>query len=183
MQPVEVAPPRESKLAATTESPCCDTGPSVMTGAECCPLVVKCDSTGGRTDAADVPKSSKLLLPAEAMLDNCSLPYCADPAELKDESLYVEAGAAAVQHTTCRRVRFASAATIVYEITPCAEIYGVHPREFVFEKDYSMSPSAGFTDIETAWKRYRGDVDEEDKESASDESDASGWDEVFEIST
>lgn len=30
---------------------------------------------------------------------------------------------------------------IVYDITPYAEIYGIHPREFDFEKGYAMAPA------------------------------------------
>jgi len=54
-------------------------------------------------------------------------------------------------HAT-RRVRFDMSATVIHEVTAYAEIYGAHPREFVFDKDSQMIAaarggfvSAGFT--------------------------------------
>lgn len=40
-----------------------------------------------------------------------------------------------------RRVTFNLEAVTVHEIPPYAEIYGLHPREFVFDKNYYMIPS------------------------------------------
>jgi hypothetical protein len=54
-------------------------------------------------------------------------------------------------HAT-RHVRLDLSTTVIHEVTPYAEIYGVHPREFVFDKDSQMIAaarggfvSAGFT--------------------------------------
>jgi len=62
-----------------------------------------------------------------------------------------------------RGVRIDDASPIVYEITPYAAIYGLHPREFVFDGRYFMVPADGFNEMaaacETEW------ADEEDSDS------------------
>jgi len=41
-----------------------------------------------------------------------------------------------------KSVHFDFDATIIYEVTPYAEIYGEHPRTFVFDRDFFMVPAA-----------------------------------------
>jgi hypothetical protein len=65
-------------------------------------------------------------------------------------------------------VKFHDPISKIYEITPCSEIYGMHPREFVFDKFYFMLPADGVTDIGAAWKR-RNFIEEEDSDGDSDE--------------
>jgi len=66
----------------------------------------------------------------------------------------------------------------VYEITPYSEIFGLHPREFVFDKFYCMLPAEGFADVGAAWKRQNGTGEEDSDDSDSDEedcTDACAW--------
>jgi len=42
-----------------------------------------------------------------------------------------------------RRVSFDEDANTVHEITPYSEIYGLHPREFVFGRDFRVLPALG----------------------------------------
>mmetsp|Transcript_80395 Transcript_80395/g.208926 ORF Transcript_80395/g.208926 Transcript_80395/m.208926 type:complete len:191 (-) Transcript_80395:137-709(-) len=42
-----------------------------------------------------------------------------------------------------RCVQFNLAAVTVHEVTPYSEIYGRHPREFVFDRHFDMIPAAG----------------------------------------
>jgi len=62
--------------------------------------------------------------------------------------------------------------TTIHEITPYAEIYGLHPREFVFDRHFHMLPSAdthgfvGFADT---------DDDSKDSESEDVDDDARSW--------
>jgi len=41
-----------------------------------------------------------------------------------------------------KSVRFDLAATIIHEVIPYAEIYGAHPRTFVFDRNFCMIPAA-----------------------------------------
>lgn len=56
-----------------------------------------------------------------------------------------------------RRVHFAMEDPLtIHEVTPYAEIYGLHPREFVFGRNFRMIPSGGdfgFVDFLTASQR------------------------------
>jgi hypothetical protein len=79
-----------------------------------------------------------------------------------------------------KHVNFNLDSCSVYEITPYAEIYGLHPREFVFGKDYCILPASKFADIGTALRRSMCVMDEEDRDSDEDEEfDASEWDEEY----
>lgn len=52
-----------------------------------------------------------------------------------------------------RRVRFSEAPDVVLEVTPYCEIYGIHPRYFVFDRHYYMVPAGGpygFVDVPAA---------------------------------
>lgn len=42
-----------------------------------------------------------------------------------------------------RRVRFNLTACTTHEVTPYSEVYGVHPREFVFDRHFYMVPAGG----------------------------------------
>jgi hypothetical protein len=76
----------------------------------------------------------------------------------------------ACQEVSTRRcVKFDDSMCEVYEITPYSEIYGIHPRDFVFDKFYFMLPADGVTDVGAAWKRRNFIDEEDDSEGASDE--------------
>lgn len=45
-----------------------------------------------------------------------------------------------VQKKPLRRVSFSPQEVSYHEVTPYAEVYGVHPREFHFDRDSSMVP-------------------------------------------
>jgi hypothetical protein len=68
-----------------------------------------------------------------------------------------------------RRVHFDDEC-IVYEVTPYAEIYGLHPREFVFNRDYSLSPVTRNTGIQV------DAFNEDDWESDQEGFDCNEWD-------
>jgi len=67
-----------------------------------------------------------------------------------------------------RCVKFNDLLCEVHQITPYSEIYGIHPREFVFDRFYFMLPATGCIDVDAAWKRRNG-VEEEVSEGDSDE--------------
>jgi len=70
-----------------------------------------------------------------------------------------------------------SALPVVHEITPYADLFGMHPREFVFDRFYNMVPAIGFADVATAWKRWREVSDEEDSDSDGEDTIwANEWD-------
>jgi len=50
-------------------------------------------------------------------------------------------------------VQFDDAATTIHEIVPYAEIFGIHPNDFVFDKEYNMLPDIAEADSDS-------DVDE-----------------------
>jgi hypothetical protein len=65
----------------------------------------------------------------------------------------------------------------VHQIAPYSEIYGIHPREFVYDKFYFMLPADGVTDVGAAWKR-RNCIEEEEEDSEGDSDEdllAEGW--------
>jgi hypothetical protein len=68
-------------------------------------------------------------------------------------------------------VRFDDGACTVHEITPYSEIFGLHPREFVFDKFYCILPAEGFADVGAAWKRQSGISEEDSEDCDSDEED------------
>lgn len=68
----------------------------------------------------------------------------------------------------------------VHEVIPYAEIFGVHPRDFVFDRHLQVVPSGdqhGFVDVLAAQLRGRARWGEaEDDGSDSDSSDGDDWD-------
>lgn len=84
-----------------------------------------------------------------------------------------------------RRVHFAKDDTpIVHEITPYSEIYGLHPREFVFGRHFRMIPAGGdfgFVDFLTACRRGRkgtaggNRIDEDSDDSYDWDSEEEDW--------
>lgn len=77
-----------------------------------------------------------------------------------------------------RRVRFDLMSTQVHEIVPYCETYGLHPREFVFDKSYGMVPARG----PHGFNGYsaHGDTEVDDSD---DEWDCDDFDEVEIITT
>lgn len=67
-----------------------------------------------------------------------------------------------------RRVRFDFKALTLYEIPPYSEIYGAHPRTFVFDRHSRRVPAApnGYVSLEAVMS---GDDDEDTSDSSSDE--------------
>lgn len=60
----------------------------------------------------------------------------------------------------------------IYEITPYAEIYGaLHPREFVFDRDYSLVPGLSWTEMASA--SHVEETDDVDNDTDDDED--GGW--------
>lgn len=75
------------------------------------------------------------------------------------------------QSAACRvrRVRFDMAAVVVHPITPYCEIYGLHPRCFVFGRNYSIVPAAPGGYVSLTAMRRQNDDDDDDESSDSDE--------------
>jgi len=70
-----------------------------------------------------------------------------------------------------KRVRFDLSATSVHEVTPYAEIYGAHPRTFVFDVHSEMIPAArgGFV------RASVGEVDDADNDDSDSSDEDGGW--------
>jgi len=89
----------------------------------------------------------------------------------EDEAEKCQDGVPLCTNFSSRRVAFDFDANTIHEITPYSEIYGLHPREFVFDRHFFMVPSSGdhgFCGIGSE----SDDVDEDDCEDcASDLSD------------
>lgn len=79
------------------------------------------------------------------------------PGEALQNSSFVHIG---VQ----RRVHMDHAAPTVHEITPYAGIYGLHPREFVFDRHYCMVPATGFNEMAAVFGTHATD-EEDDNDS------------------
>eukprot|EP00927_Polykrikos_kofoidii_P063490 TRINITY_DN58320_c0_g1_i1.p1 TRINITY_DN58320_c0_g1~~TRINITY_DN58320_c0_g1_i1.p1 ORF type:complete len:131 (-),score=36.04 TRINITY_DN58320_c0_g1_i1:54-404(-) len=70
-------------------------------------------------------------------------------------------------------VRFDLDGVSEHEIAPYAEIYGVHPRDFVFDRDFYMVPAGdahGFTNLKTVAQAL-GFIDDDDEEAEAADSD------------
>mmetsp|Transcript_126932 Transcript_126932/g.353489 ORF Transcript_126932/g.353489 Transcript_126932/m.353489 type:complete len:256 (-) Transcript_126932:144-911(-) len=69
-----------------------------------------------------------------------------------------------------RHVHWDEEESVWYRITPYAEVYGLHPRLFDFDKSYWMVPSKGFPDPSRIVGTLGaiGSVTDEDEESSSD---------------
>jgi hypothetical protein len=90
-----------------------------------------------------------------------AMPECATPDEVVKKSVFQEI-------KQRRSVRFHVPICEIHEVTPYSEVYGIHPREFVFDRFYFMQPADGATDMGAAWKR-RNCMDEYDSDGDSDE--------------
>jgi hypothetical protein len=100
-------------------------------------------------------------------------------AESKAEaSITPEARASAEARRPCR-VHFSEAPDTLIEVTPYSEVYGIHPRLFVFDRKYYMVPSGGqfgFVDLLAAAEVEKTlEVDEASCESDGDDSDDGEW--------
>lgn len=75
-----------------------------------------------------------------------------------------------------KHVRFDLAATIMHEVPPYAEIYGAHPRTFVFDRDSQMIPAArgGYVSVASTTDPFE-DLDYDDCEPSEDDGDWSSW--------
>lgn len=89
-----------------------------------------------------------------------------------------DAGASSLGPLVERRVHFDLAATTVYEVVAYAEIYGIHPRYFDFDRDFWLVPSLGLPGTPSAvgQRPMVYDVPEEENDSNSDSgSDEEEW--------
>eukprot|EP00933_Yihiella_yeosuensis_P018781 TRINITY_DN15323_c1_g1_i2.p1 TRINITY_DN15323_c1_g1~~TRINITY_DN15323_c1_g1_i2.p1 ORF type:complete len:185 (+),score=25.65 TRINITY_DN15323_c1_g1_i2:89-643(+) len=88
-----------------------------------------------------------------------------------------------VAHRTLRnqrRVHFNLDAIETYEVEPFSEVYGIHPRDFVFGKDYSIIPAFQHIAMDvlvaerlSASRQKDGHSNNEDSEDSEDEVDSS----------
>lgn len=130
-------------------------------------------------------------VPAAATAEEDSV-STTDDSEASDEdppsetTSPVSVAAGVISQTSARaarRVHFDEEAHEVFEVTPYREIYGMHPRLFDFDKDYSLVPAKGSPTPSEILARA-ADLEEDDEyESADEWGDAAEWDEVWTLST
>jgi len=72
-----------------------------------------------------------------------------------------------------KSVQFDFAATIIHEVPPYAEIYGAHPRTFVFDMHSQMIPAArgGYVSVASAMDPFKDTDDDDCKPNEED----GGW--------
>jgi len=92
-----------------------------------------------------------------------------------------------------RRVTFSEASAEILEVPAYSQIYGLHPSEFVFDRDYHMVPTGGvygFTDLLAALETTKSvEVDEReinscwdsDSDDDGDEDGDDAWTEIVEL--
>jgi hypothetical protein len=80
---------------------------------------------------------------------------------------------------TLRRVKFTEEPPFVSEVVPYSEIYGLHPREFVFCRNHGMVPSQGQFGF-NGFDFSMDDVDDEEDNCDSDDEFAE-FDESYEF--
>lgn len=68
-----------------------------------------------------------------------------------------------------RRVRFDLEPASVHEVTPYAELYGVHPRDFVFGKGHCMIPAFNFVPVDVLAAYQWGGVEPGQEEVDDDD--------------
>jgi len=80
-----------------------------------------------------------------------------------------------------RRVRFDLEPASVHEVTPYAELYGVHPRDFVFGRGHCMIPAFNFVPVDVlAAYQWQGvepgqeEIDDDDCACPDDSEDEDG---------
>lgn len=106
----------------------------------------------------------------DAIKQACSSPDVANSPDLRSDICCDGRSLQEPQADCVRRcVKFNDSMCEVHQIMPYSEIYGIHPREFVFDKFYFMLPADGVTDVGVAWKRRNCIEEEEDSEGDSDE--------------
>mmetsp|Transcript_30132 Transcript_30132/g.56361 ORF Transcript_30132/g.56361 Transcript_30132/m.56361 type:complete len:137 (+) Transcript_30132:3-413(+) len=68
-----------------------------------------------------------------------------------------------------RCVRFDLSATTVHEVIPFSEIYGGHPRDFVFDRDSRKIPAVfgGFLSLQS-WMEMQFSLEKDDQAEKSD---------------
>jgi hypothetical protein len=73
-----------------------------------------------------------------------------------------------------KRVQFDFDAITHFQICPYAEVYGIHPRFFDFDRNYHMVPSQGFPNQSTSFNN--DDCEASDSDEDSDEGEWEAWD-------
>lgn len=140
------------------------------------------------------PREAERLQPCHAQHDRPVSPLAPTPMHLSEvptasgapTSLAVATPPSCMPHGLAERsaalrrwqrsVRFDLEATTVHEITPYAEIYGLHPREFVFDRHFFMVPAVGFVSLRGAAAAAAATGSEEDEEGESEEEEESDED-------
>jgi len=150
----EVAPAPEA-LAAPTEANVASTGAAT---ADSRATVALCEATG------EVAADEALRSPREGQQLEAA-------PQVEDSAL--------VKARKERHVHFDDDESTWFHITPYAEVYGVHPRLFDFDKNYYMVPSLGINPSALA---LRALDEEEDDEEDSDTDLEEGWYEVLDPS-
>jgi len=83
-------------------------------------------------------------------------------AKLPSEDLQNSPEIEVAESRARKRVHMDQAAPIVHEIIPYAEIYGLHPREFVFNRHYFMVPANGFYEMAATCRTETTDEEDSD---------------------
>mmetsp|Transcript_28650 Transcript_28650/g.52149 ORF Transcript_28650/g.52149 Transcript_28650/m.52149 type:complete len:205 (-) Transcript_28650:151-765(-) len=162
---------RKGRWATALQKPC---SPKAMPETDLCEHH---DADVGIDEAAQSRPSSPANSTATSTTEEDTMSSCpssrSDVAELSSAEEVIVA-------RPVKDVRFESDVSI-HEVTPYSEIYGLHPREFDFDKDYSMLPAKGFGDVRQAlaWEDDIGAEGDESSQSDSDDEDDDTWDEVY----
>mmetsp|Transcript_6492 Transcript_6492/g.14975 ORF Transcript_6492/g.14975 Transcript_6492/m.14975 type:complete len:181 (-) Transcript_6492:41-583(-) len=103
------------------------------------------------------------------------VPTCNDEdADVEDAEISAKS-----KHKNQRSVHFSAEPDEIIEVQPYAEVYGLHPSEFVFDKDYYMVPTGGhhgFLDVLAAMETVKSlEVDENAPDYDSDTDDDEPW--------
>lgn len=135
---------------------------------------ILCNPGTAFTDAASMLDLAKCqdeaLSPKLHMLGGKHLAYC---------TIVEEQGLA--KQNLSRRVHFDDEC-IVYEIQPCAEIYGMHPRDFIFDKNYGLVPILGWTCQTSMTGQGFSENDEGDESDLDDDFGSDVWEVTYVIS-
>jgi len=114
--------------------------------------------------AVAVQASTAILSPSCIAVDTSSHEQASQEVKLPTEAVQNSSQIDLAETRARKVVRIDEAAPIVIEITPYAEIYGIHPREFVFDKHYFMVPANGFNEMAAACRRESRDEEDSDSD-------------------
>lgn len=132
--------------------------------------------------SAEVGVETFAAVPFPCCIEAKEIPLPEAEMTIKNEcEVVVELPSEALQNSSTvdtgvkRRVHMDRAAPTVYEITPYAGIYGLHPREFVFDRHYCMVPANGFNEFAAGFGTEAADEEDDNESDFEDDVCRSEW--------